>query len=222
MKENIGGRFTELVSIGQNLIKTAPHYKGKLEYWVPDERVAEYQQWISSSANLINIVTLPDSTFRKECARILADKDAMTGISSKMIQKMYGLLSSAKDEWEQGLLRKIEYMVVAETFDDFLDHADVYHKGNKKTEASVLASAVLEDTVKRIAKKNSVKTKGVSLDPLIDEMVKVGTFTPVKAKRVKAFAGVRNHAMHAEWEEFDIKDVGELIAGTRELIDTFL
>jgi len=222
MKENIEGRFNELVSTGQNLIKSIPYYDGEPEYWVPGQRIAEYQQWISSSANLINLLTLPDSTFGNECARLLADEDAKSGISSRMIQKMYGLLSSAKDEWERGLFRKIEYMIVAETFDNFLDHAYLYHKGNKKTEASVLAIAVLEDTVKRIAKKNNVNTKGISLDPLIDELVKVGIFTPVKAKRVKAFAGVRNHALHAEWDEFDIRDVGEAIGGTRELIDIFL
>ena len=62
----------------------------------------------------------------------------------------------------------------------------------------------------------------MSLEPLIDELVKQNIFTPVKAKRVKSFAGVRNHASHAEWDDFDIRDVGELINGTRELIDTFL
>ncbi len=47
-------------------------------------------------------------------------------------------------------------------------------------------------------------------------------FTLVKAKRIKGFARVRNHALHAEWNKFDIKDVGELISGTREIIDNFL
>ena len=47
-------------------------------------------------------------------------------------------------------------------------------------------------------------------------------FTPVKGKRVKGFASVRNHSLHAEWDKFDIQDVGELIKGIRELIDQFL
>jgi len=62
----------------------------------------------------------------------------------------------------------------------------------------------------------------MTLDPLIDELVKAGVFTPVKAKRVKAYTGVRNHADHAEWDAFDIRDVGEIINGTRELIEEFL
>ena len=98
----------------------------------------------------------------------------------------------------------------------------MYHKGNRKTEASVLASAILEDSVKKIASRHGIKTGGVSLDPLIDELVKAGVFTLVKAKRVRGCAAVRNHALHAEWDEFDIRDVGELIKGTRELIEEFL
>jgi hypothetical protein len=135
---------------------------------------------------------------------------------------MYGVLNSALEEWKAGLLRKIEYIVVAETFDDFLDHATQFHKGNKKIESSVLASVVLEDTVKKIANKNDIDPKGLSLEILINELIKKDVFTPVKAKRIKGFASVRNHSLHAEWEKFDIQDVGGLIKGTRELIDQFL
>lgn len=224
MIENIEERFNELISAGQNLIKAMPADEDGPEFWIPERSIAEYQRWIASSANLINLLVTQDSTFGQECAKILGDKNSTStdGITSRMVQKIYGLLSSARDEWQRGLLRKIEYLVAAETFDDFLDHAHAYHKGNKKIEASVLASAILEDTVKKIAKKNGLESKGIPLETLIDEIVKAGTFTPVKAKRVKAFSGGRNHALHAEWDEFDIKDVGNVITGIRELIDTFL
>ncbi|GAI03064.1 unnamed protein product, partial [marine sediment metagenome] len=135
------------------------------------------------------------------------------GIPSKIVLKMLGLLISAQEEWSKGMLREIEYVIAAETFDDFLDHAASYHKAGKKIEASVLASAVLEDTIKKIAVKNSMETRERSLDPLIDDLKAAGVFTPVKAKRVKAYAGIRNKADHAEWDEFDIKDVGQMIEG---------
>lgn len=222
MKETIDQRFKDLIQEADRLIKAIPWYEGEPRYWVEDHQIAEYQKWLGSSANLLKLVTTSDSLFARESNKILGDQDAKIGISYRMVQKMYGLLLSAQDEWALGLLRKIEYMVVAEAFDDFLDHATYYHKGNKKKESSILASAVLEDTVKKIAKKNSLETKGVSLEPLIDNLVKANIFTPVKAKRIKGYAGVRNHALHAEWDDFDIRDVGELIKGTRELIDEFL
>ncbi len=108
------------------------------------------------------------------------------------------------------------------SFDSFLDHAAQYHKGNKKIEAAVLGSAVLEDTVKKIAVKYGPNPGGFSLEELIDNLVKAGVITEVKAKRIRSYAGVRNSALHAEWDKFDIQDVGQLIKGTRELIEQFL
>jgi uncharacterized protein YutE (UPF0331/DUF86 family) len=138
------------------------------------------------------------------------------------VQKTLGLLASVKDDAAHGLLQKLEYLVVATTFDDFLDHADAFHKANKAREAGVLAAIVLEDTIEKIALKNGIVTTGRSLELLVDELVKKNVLTPVKAKRVKAYAGVRNPALHAEWDKFDVRDAGELIAGTRELIEHYV
>lgn len=177
---------------------------------------------MTSAANLVSIAASQGSYFRDELLRITTNDQLKGGVPWALVQKMQGLLTSLKDEAAHGLLRRLEDVVVATAFDDFLDHAEAFHKGNKAREAGVLAAIVLEDTIKRIASKNSVSASGLSLEQLIDELVKVGVFTPVKAKRVKAYAGVRNPALHAEWDKFDIRDAGELIFGTRELIDNFL
>lgn len=222
MKEDIEKRLSELLTIGQNLVNTLPYDKYGPTYWVDKRRIVEYQQWLSSAANLIHLIAYSGSTFTEECEKLMNDKETESGIPTRIVQKMRGLLESAQDEWNRGLLRKIEYIIAAETFDDFLDHAISYHKGGKKIESSVLASAVLEDTIKKIAKKNNIAPKGLSLEPLIDELIKQNVFTSVKGKRIKGFASVRNYALHAEWDEFDIKDIGELTKGIRELIDQFI
>ena len=222
MKENIEKRFTELLAIGQKLTNSFPYDEYGPDYWVEKRRIAKYHQWLISVTNLVNLITPANSIFIAECNRLMNDQEMKDGIPTRVVQQMYGLLNSALEEWKAGLLRKIEYIVVAETFDDFLDHATQYHKGNKKIESSVLASTVLEDTIKKIANRNGIDPKGLSLEPLIDELIKKDIFTPVKGKRVKGFASVRNHSLHAEWDKFDIQDVGELIKGTRELIDQFL
>ncbi|AJG19095.1 hypothetical protein RR42_m1698 [Cupriavidus basilensis] len=49
--------------------------------------------------------------------------------------------------------------------------------------------------------------------------MKKGTITPVKAKRWKAHAAVRNEALHAQWDKIELRDVGDLIRGTREIIE---
>lgn len=89
-------------------------------------------------------------------------------------------------------------------------------------ESSVLASAVLEDSIKKIARKYSIDSKDKSLEPLIDELKKTWVFSDVKTKRIKFYSGIRNKALHAEWADFDIHDVGEMIKGLHELIEYFL
>ena len=192
------------------------------EYWVDAGLIPDVQAWMTSSSNLVSLTTAAGSYFRDELERITTSKELAGGAPWALVQKMHGLLSSLKDEAEHGLLRRLEDVVVATAFDDLLDHAEAFHRANKAREAGVLAAIVLEDTIKRIAAKNNVSGSGLTLEPLVDALVKAGVFTPVKAKRVKAYAGVRNPALHAEWDKFDIRDAGELISGTRELIEHFL
>lgn len=222
MKEVIDLRFRQLIEQGDELVRAMPSDQHGMQYWVHSQEIARYYAWISSSANLIEVVTPADSHLRADRGRILQHSDLPTGIPTSVVQKILGLLKAVFTEWEHGLLRKVEYIVAASTFDDFLDHAVAYHKGNKKVEASVLMSAVLENTIRKIAQKNDIPTEGQALEQVIDSLQKADVFTPVKAKRVKGFASVRNRALHAEWDAFDIRDVGDSIAGTRELLEEFL
>ncbi len=216
-------RIDILLERGSALMSRRPHDREYgPEYWVDSHLLPEVQAWITSAANIVSFTTLPGSYFREELERITKSGELASGAPWALIQKMHGLLHSLKEEAEHGLLRRLEDVVMATAFDDFLDHAEAFHRANKAREAGVLAAIVLEDTIKRIAAKNSVNGAGLTLEPLVDALVKASVFTPVKAKRVKAYAGVRNPALHAEWDKFDIRDAGELISGTRELIEHFL
>ena len=222
MKAVIDDRFNKLLEDGRTLVSAATADTTQGGYWMDRDLVVACNKWLTSVSNLIRTVDSATGAHRAECDKAMAHKDLSRGAPCPVIMKMYGILQSAHEDWQQGLLRRIEHIVVAEAFDDFLDRAAIYHKGKKKIEASVLVSAVLEDTVKRIASKEGVAAKGKKLDSLVSELVTAEVFTPVKAKRVRSYAGVRNHALHAEWDEFDVQDVGQMITGVRELIEQFL
>jgi hypothetical protein len=222
MKEEINSRFRELLEEGDQLVGMIPRGPQGANYWIADVRIGEYQSWIASAVNLIEIVAPTDSHFRVDATQVLKHSHLQAGIPTTVVRKILGLLKAAFAEWQARLLGKIEYIIAAATFDDFLDHAGMYHKANKKIEAAVLVSAVFEDTIRKISQKHNISPAGQSLEQLVDELQKNGVFTPVKAKRVKGFAAVRNRALHAEWDTFDIRDVGEAIAGTRELLEGYL
>jgi hypothetical protein len=128
------------------------------------------------------------------------------------------LLNYLLTDIEQGLLGSIVDRVRAETFDDFLDHAESYYKDGRKNEAGVIAGVVFEDTIRKICDKNKIPQKGLKLDELINSLAKVEIISQTKAKRARAAAHVRTKATHAQWDEFALEDVKATIDFTRELI----
>ncbi len=138
---------------------------------------------------------------------------------SECVGAMISVLENLLSDVEAGLIASIEDRVRAETFDDFLDHAEKYHKEGRKV-SGILAGVVFEDTIRNIAKRHGADTG--RLDTTIDGLVKKNVITGTEAKRAKAAAHVRNKATHADWDEFELTDVGATIKFTRELIATHL
>lgn len=215
MQEQVLKRIHELIAQGAQVTR-----RDRGDYWVDD--IVSGQAWMASAINAILQVAPPQSFYVAEVTRLSTQDELKSGISFNILEKVLGVLKSVEAEAQTGLLAKLELQVFVTAFDEFLDHATFFHRAGKVKESAVLVSVVLEDTIKRIAAKNTIPSEGVTLDPLIDLLTKASIFTPVKAKRIKAFAGVRNHALHAEWEKIDIKDVGSAIEGTRELLDSYL
>lgn len=219
MDLEIRERCKELIQRGKNFSTRARRVERSGHYYFGVELTPELQAWVASVANLFRIIATPDTYFYQECERILQDQGLRNGVPYHVVQKLIGLLDSVQEEIEHGLLRKAEYIFVASTFDDFLDHADEYHKAGKKIESSVLASAVFEDSVRKLATKGGLSESGIGLDALVDTLAKANILTAVKAKRMKGYSAVRNKALHAQWDSFDIRDVGEMIKGTREVLE---
>ena len=216
MQSHVLERIDELISRGNATVQA----QSREDYWIRD--IVAGQSWMASAANAIQQVSPAASFFRVELDRLMSNDQLKGGIPVSVAEKVLGLLQSVQLEAQAGLLTKLEDQVVATAFDDFLDHAAQYHKSGKVKEAAVLASAVMEDTVKRIAIKSGIDPNGLSLEPLIDELAKREVITQVKAKRLKSYSAIRNHALHAEWEKLDLKDVGAQISGLRELLDEHL
>jgi hypothetical protein len=222
VKELLNERFASLAAEGQRLIARLPRDQHGLAYWVSSTEIPTYQAWLSAVTNLVGTIAPSGSVYPSQLAKITAHENMASGVPVTVVQQVHGVFTAAHADWETGLLRRIEYIYAASTFDDFLDHAARYHKSGKKTESAVLASAVLEDTIKKLASKHSITTASQSLEQLIDALVAADVLTPTKSKRVKSWSAVRNHAFHAEWDQFDIKDVGTMIEGIREILANHL
>jgi uncharacterized protein YutE (UPF0331/DUF86 family) len=213
--ERVNARIAQLLGLADGL-KQNPHSLT----WVLANQAVQGQAFLVGAANVIGFVTGSHGVHWERSQTLLADPRLANGVPWKSIGAMQGVLSALKDDVAHGLLGDIRLQDFAVAFDDFLDQAAEYHKAGKIIESAVLASAVLEDVMRRIAERYGVAAS--SLEDTINALTKKEVFTPVLAKRIKAWAGVRTSAFHAKWEELDLPAIGEAIRGIRGLIDEHL
>jgi uncharacterized protein YutE (UPF0331/DUF86 family) len=130
---------------------------------------------------------------------------------------LIGHIRQVSDALDRDLLIRLSDEITAADFSSFLDHARYYHQEGKKMESSVIAAAVYEDTIRRLAEKYGIDRTG-KVDSIISSLKRQGILSGVDAQKLRYYAGIRNSALHAAWEEFEIADVGDLIGGVETLI----
>ena len=186
-----------------------------------DDQIQECSGWIASALNIVQLVCpTPKNAYRQRAERI-SNKVGGWDIN-KDVGEFTSLLTELQRDIENGLLASVADRARAETFDNFLDHAKEYLKENLKNEAGVIAGVVFEDSLRRVCRKNGKDDKDEKLDTLISYLAKNDIISQAKAKRARAAAHVRTKATHAQWDEFDIKDVQGTIDFTEELVLTHL
>ena len=188
---------------------------------VDEHRRGECSAWLTSALNVVHIVCQsPTSPYRQK-ADAVATKE-WGYIIHVGVAELGAVLRNLLWDSDAGLLASVADQARAETFDDFLDHADAYVAQIRKNEAGVIAGVVFEDSLRRVCRKQLIPEKDVKLDLLISELTGRGRLSATKAKRARVAAHVRTKASHAQWEEFDMPDVEATIAFTRELIASHL
>lgn len=188
---------------------------------VNDRQKQQCSAWLASVQNAVHLIcNSPQSPYRTKADRIATKEHGWT--INNAVGEFAALLSNLLADAEAGLLTSVADQARAETFDDFLDHADAYYSEGRKNESGVIAGVVFEDTLRRICHKEGVVEKGLKLDGLISELTNLGHLSAIKAKRARVAAHVRTKASHAQWEEFELADVRATIEFTRELITTKL
>jgi hypothetical protein len=181
--------------------------------------LASCQGWTVESLNAIELaVPIEDNPYRRKI-RTLAGE---TGINIERIREMAVILQAVLSDIDAGLVADFGNAIRAETFDDFLDHADTYQQSGQKQAAGVLAGVVFEDTIRRICRDKGITDKGKKLEDLINELARQGTLTPLQSKQAKVASHVRTKATHAQWDEFDLDSVLATIQTTRRLLQEHL
>ena len=191
------------------------------DWMIRGDEARDCQYWISRVSAFLRS-TLPESSLQyREAVGIARASRRQGGLFRQDISILLGHLKGVRDAVEAGDLRRFEDIVAAGDLMQFLDYSRAFHDQGKKVEASVIACAVFEDSVRRIADAQGID-RTQQLDTIISALQTNGVINKVEAKKLRFFAGIRNAALHASWGEFELTDVEDLIAGTDDLVATHL
>lgn len=133
-------------------------------------------------------------------------------------QYLKGVLTGIKTDIENDLIFNLEKQTIGRVVADFITLAKQAAQEDIKEVAAVLASAALEDSLKRYAGLNGLQVDDKDMSEVINALKSAGLLKGPQASVVTSYIQTRNKAFHAEFNKIEMPEVKSLIAFTEEFI----
>jgi hypothetical protein len=209
-------RINHLIEVGENVLKT--RYPPP-PYWAAGDYVKDdiFYQWRAGALSFLKAVFGDNSThfqeFQQRCRHSSYD-DALEGQS---------ILKAAKEDIEGGYLKKLEDLVAADIFTDFLEMAEYLLEQGYKDPAASLIGAVLEDGLRKIAKKNDITLKSKeNISSLNQKIADAKIYNRLVHKQVEVWNEIRDNADHAKFSEYNADSVQGMGSDVRHFLGEYL
>lgn len=205
MKDSIIKRFNELEE-QMSSIRTE-----RTTSFVNSE---DWGAWASAVTNLFIIAFGSDSNYYKYIIEIY---NKFKNYASQLEQAK-GIFRSAKIDYENGFFISLEKQISGEIFGDFVSLAKTAIFEKNKDVAAVLASAALEDALKKYAILNSLDINDKSMSDVVNLLKAHGLVKGAQKTLLDTMPKIRNYAMHADWDKFNIEDVSSIIGFVEQFL----
>ena len=167
----------------------------------------EWRKWATSVANLL----VACGGNRSPHGEAFADRLAKCAGYSYELDGLWGVFLSAKEDFQGGYMIDMELQVSGEVFSDFVVLAkESLGRGNKDV-AAVLASAALEDALKKYSAANGIDVADKTLAEIINALKAGGHVAGPLKGMLEPMPRLRNAAMHGDWDKITAVDVGGVI-----------
>jgi hypothetical protein len=207
LDEKIIKRFEELIALGDTVVATSGSEK--------QPPIAE--QWGMSSLALLGRVFGQESEYYIRFASYAKRFQCyLEGRNANAV------LRAALGDIRGGYLFETRRVIQAEVFDDFLEQAEYFLSEGHHQVASVIAGAVLEDTLRKLCLKNGIALPPKpKLDAMNSDLAKAGIYDKLVKKKVTWLADIRNKAAHGEWTEFTKEDSEGMVKAVRNFVTDY-
>ncbi len=165
-----------------------------------------FVKWRANALHLINCIYDENSdhylNFSKHSEKVPSNLNSRT---------LFGLFLAAKDDYEKGFFKNMQYSISSEIFTDLIVLAKECLENNNLNGAAILAAVALEDTLKKFAELKGLNAENKDLDGVVGLLKSHGLLEGAEAKLIAPYIKVRNQAVHAEWEKIQESAVGSMI-----------
>lgn len=170
-------------------------------------------EWKSGVENLISRIVCEDSSYYDNFQNQVK-KGYVSHLNSGV-----GILRALREDLELGYLEKIQDLIIAEVFTDFLDIAEHLLVNGYKDPSASLIGAVLEDGLRKIAVKNNITVKSNDdIGSLNTKLADGEIYNRLVQRQIQAWKALRDSADHGKFKEYKTEDVKSMHEGVRRFL----
>lgn len=141
------------------------------------------------------------------------------------IPSLVGIIKALKTAYESGYLHKIEELIHADLFSNFLEMGEYLLNDGYKDPAAVIIGGVLEEHLRRLCIKHSITItvagRPKKAELMNSELAKANVYNVLDQKSVTAWLDLRNKAAHSKYSEYTQEQVQIMLLGIRNFASRF-
>ncbi len=184
---------------------------------------AQKTEILNRLAATIDRLAPPNSQYRENSKASLKSYGADNSYNLRVLA---GILRALRADYAAGFLQKVESLVQADLFSDFLEMAEHLLAQGYKDPAAVLIGGVLEEHLRKLCLANGVAVaaggKPKKADTMNAELAGAGVYNKLDQKAVTAWLDLRNNAAHGKYTEYTRDQVQGMLQGVSSFLTRHL
>jgi len=204
-------RLDSLIDMGATVLR-AP--VGEMDYYVD---TGLFQQWRTSSLAFLRATLGTDSVHYQEFEeRCKHSQRSQTTLG-------LGTLRAAKEDIEGGYLQRVEVLVSASVFSDFLEMAEHLLDNGYKDPTASLIGAVLENNLRRLCRDNNIPIRSDdNISSLNQKLADKDVYNRLKQREIEVWNKLRDYADHGHFDQYKSDNVKDMLEGVQKFLSTYL
>lgn len=209
-------RCERLIAEGEKVrgTKRAPSQHAISDNSVDD---ALFSEWKASAFSFLRLV------FGQEHTHFTLFNNAVRYAYLGSVIEGMGILKAAATDLRDGFLGKVQELVAAGIFVDFMEQASHLLEAGYKDAAAVVTGAVIEDGLRRIASQRNIPVKkSDDLSALNHKLADAQIYNRLTQKKLQVWNDIRNNAAHGNFGEYKAEDVKDMIPKAESFLADYL